>query len=90
MKIREAIQIISKICFLVTNEEDEFKCRKCQKALKIAISAMKRHIPKKPIQRAYGCEQCPTCKAVYEEDKPNNYCGRCGQKFRNGETENAT
>lgn len=51
---------------------------------------MKRHIPKKPIPRAYGCEQCPTCKAVYEEDKPNNYCGRCGQKFRNGETENAT
>lgn len=53
-------------------------------AFEDAISALQRHLPKKPIepQEDYGTFQCPNCKGlIYTEDefKTHKFCLMCGQ-----------
>ena len=56
----------------------------------IAIKALEKQIPKKPIySRLYATTpdmNCPVCNATLLTDEPN-YCKRCGQKFNWGDEE---
>lgn len=56
-------------------------------ALRIAIKAVKKQIPKKPITTADGCKAC-SCGLVLQEDNKRRcfyYCDRCGQRIDWGE-----
>ena len=55
-------------------------------ALELAIQALEKQVPKKPIH-AHGNYYCPTCKdtwLLWDDAIPNesdNLCGYCGQKI---------
>lgn len=53
-------------------------------AVDMAVGAMEKQIPKKPIDRQddYGTFMCPSCRGlIYTEDKfeTHRYCLLCGQ-----------
>ena len=59
-------------------------------AYSMAIAALEKQIPKKPIiahKTTYGCEiefewECPVCGENYIESAPcGEWCGYCGQKL---------
>ncbi len=59
-------------------------------ALRIAIKAVEKQIPKKPITTADGCKAC-SCGLVLQEDNKRRcfyYCDRCGQRIDWEECEN--
>lgn len=52
-------------------------------AFDMAIEALEKQIPKKPITPADGCKTC-SCGLVLQEDNKRRcfyYCDRCGQKI---------
>lgn len=53
-------------------------------AVGIALIAIKKQIPQKPIQlTAYGNVQaCPCCKAVFESGETVRFCKVCGQAIK--------
>lgn len=63
---------------------------------KIAVSALEKQIPKKPIMcdkqdiRYVHKYQCPNCKGTFTGTGISKYCYHCGQKLDwSSETENA-
>lgn len=79
----EAIELIKKVTFSVENEIEEIKASKFITALKTAISALEKQIPKKILDKSlefdgyYGL--CPCCKKVLDESKDFSRCWYCGQ-----------
>lgn len=67
-----------------------------QRAEDLAIEALEKQIPKKPINVEKHYYECPCCKRdlgisvddifVYDEPKPQ-YCNDCGQALNWGDTE---
>lgn len=77
-KIKEAIRTL-KINKVLSASQTAF----CE-AADIAIEAMEKQLPKKPIepQEDYGTFMCPSCRGlIYTEDKieTHRYCLLCGQ-----------
>lgn len=60
------------------------------KAVLIALEAIGKQIPKKPVLKitAYGnCKArlaCPNCKAELENGKTDRFCQLCGQAIKQG------
>ena len=61
------------------------ECRKHNKALSMAIKALEKQIPKKPLHM-HKNYYCPICKEdgwiLWDDAVPNDmdeYCGKCGQ-----------
>ena len=61
------------------------ECRKHNKAISIAIEALEKQIPKKPLHM-HKNYYCPICKEdgwmLWDDAIPNDmdkYCGKCGQ-----------
>ena len=63
--------------------------QKRAEAIDVAIQALEKQIPKKPINKKYSFYphstllkskygECPTCKTIQVDDK---YCANCGQKL---------
>lgn len=67
------------------------------KAVDLAVMALERQIPKKPLIRygnavlgtlpneSFKIEECPCCKEYLDEE--TSYCQNCGQKIDWGENE---
>ena len=61
------------------------ECRKHNKAISMAIEALEKQIPKKPLHM-HKNYYCPICKKdgwmLWDDAVPNDmdkYCGKCGQ-----------
>ena len=61
------------------------ECRKHNKAISMAIEALEKQIPKKPLHM-HKNYYCPICKEdgwmLWDDAVPNDmdeYCGKCGQ-----------
>lgn len=82
MKNEEAIEILQE-------ERDYAQFPKyVREAIKIAISAIERQIPKKPKNYTIDCHgymiydcECPNCKTEHKEMYAFAYCPHCGQKI---------
>ena len=75
MTEREAIAIIErKSSIPMKNESFDTICE----AYDIAIKALEKQVPKKPIDKLMYIE-CPSCENVGIEDC--NYCPECGQRL---------
>ena len=60
------------------------------KALKTAISALEKQIPRKPIEKSPWVYHCPRCDSRTIEDafiKKFKFCPSCGQALGWGETD---
>ena len=79
--INNEVQIDVRFC---TDEMIE----KTKEAFELAISALEKQMPKKPLEenRYYGQGECPACGAVFV-DKDTQYCGNCGQALDWSDTE---
>ena len=73
------------------SEEDDDIWDNDVKALKMAIEALEKQIPKEPLNRedrseiSYG--YCPCCSNIIDDWNDLRYCGECGQAIKWGETE---
>lgn len=81
-KYDRAIDLIRRIKAEETHEREIDR----HKAFDLAISALEKQIPKKPLPYKGYEGQCPECGVVYL-DRLTGYCGNCGQKLF-WETEN--
>lgn len=67
---------------------DCLSCKEHDDAVEIAIIAMEKQIPKKPVEYnlggvapfMFGTGKCPTCDEGCNSDMM--YCDKCGQKLR--------
>ena len=83
MTAQEAINIVS------CNRPPEAMRGKAHEAFEMAIKALEKQIPKKPIDaitsdNEFICMICPCCQEVAVEFN-DAYCKRCGQKLDWGE-----
>lgn len=89
----EAIELINKVTFSVENEIEEIKASKFITALKTAISALEKQIPKKPklmdkpLINSKRWFYCPNCNASRHTDIKVNHCSYCGQALDWSDTE---
>ena len=99
MKASEAIKILKKdSCYECSQGTDSpFNCEywECRvaKATRVAIQALEKQIPKKPIMKQYFEDLedeylcCPTCGEILTDRIPDDnktfyfHCMNCGQKF---------
>lgn len=83
MTPQEAITMLKRIAFTVKNEPEEIEAAKCITALKLAIEALEKQIPKKPISLGEDIDrdvgQCPNCKEIIDTYEDYKYCSDCGQ-----------
>lgn len=91
MEYKEAIAIEDKFTkMLVVNVKVEHKA-KVFVAHKMAIEALERRAPKKPIYTNEGTvTRCPNCEAIHFRCLPSvevDYCVRCGQAIDWSEVE---
>lgn len=76
MKISEAIVFLRR--WLEVCESEPADDHSAVKALTVALEAMHRRDPMKPLDN--GHLLCPMCARYIQEDKPN-YCPDCGQRI---------
>lgn len=80
MTVEEAINEMKSL--LISADDDFF--RKSE-AIEIAIDALEKQIPKKPIKLTdWGNNRCPCCGTLYGENgvmENYDYCTDCGQKI---------
>ena len=99
MKASEAIKILKKdSCYECSQGTDsplncEYGECRVSKATRVAIQALEKHIPKKPIMKQYFEDLedeylcCPTCGEILTDRIPADnktfyfHCMNCGQKF---------
>lgn len=88
MNVETAIEIIND----VTWEDDGRYYGRINSARDLAISALEKQVPKKPITETVEHFQCPTCENVTMPPCEGNvglkYCGYCGQKVDRSEVKN--
>lgn len=73
MTPQEAINRLKNICFTIKNEPEEIEAAQYIGALKLAISALEKQVPEKPMNKYY----CPSCEEQLMGKV--NYCEECGQ-----------
>nr|DAN41066.1 MAG TPA: Trm112p-like protein [Caudoviricetes sp.] len=73
MAPQEAINRLKNICFTIKNEPEEIEAAQYIGALKLAISALEKQVPEKPMNKYY----CPSCEEQLMGKV--NYCEECGQ-----------
>lgn len=83
MTIKEAIEKL--------NKERDIKCQDCNvKHYDLAIEALKKQIPTRPIIKSWCPAYCPSCHAELSENKGDGYYKHytnlkvcdCGQKLK--------
>lgn len=74
MNLEKAIKSLQNIIEYWTYKPTEIE------AAKLAIAALEKQIPKKPLpeNKYYYIGKCPSCCAVFL-DNTTKYCGSCGQ-----------
>ena len=84
MTYEEAIEYITERYVTMSMCLTLDECRKHNKAISIAIEALEKQIPKKPLHMYKN--YCPICKEdgwiLWDDAIPNDmdaYCGKCGQ-----------
>lgn len=90
MEIREAIKFLKK---QIETANDYPEVKEYGKALRVAVKALEKQIPKKPIMKQYfeDLEEeylcCPTCGEILTDRIPVDnktfyfHCMNCGQKL---------
>ena len=85
MTNEEAIEYLSERYVVMSMCLTIDECRKHNKAISMAIEALKKQIPKKPLHM-HKNYYCPICKEdgwmLWDDAIPNDmdkYCGMCGQ-----------
>ena len=85
MTHEEAIEYISERYVTMSMCLTLDECRKHNKAISMAIEALEKQIPKKPLHM-HKNYYCPICKEdgwmLWDDAIPNDmdkYCGKCGQ-----------
>ena len=85
MTYEEAIEYITERYVTMSMCLTLDECRKHNKAISMAIDALEKQIPKKPLHM-HKNYYCPICKEdgwmLWDDAIPNdmdNYCGKCGQ-----------
>ena len=85
MTYEEAIEYITERYVTMSMCLSLDECRKHNKAISMAIDALEKQIPKKPLHM-HKNYYCPICKEdgwlLWDDAVPNdmdNYCGICGQ-----------
>lgn len=84
MKLEEAVEKIKRVKGLYAYESD-------YKALDMAIDALEKEIPMKPIGEHYAHMRCPSCKhripsgGGSSSRRRDNWCNYCGQAINWGE-----
>ena len=85
MTNEEAIEYISERYVTMSMCLTLDECRKHNKAISMAIEALEKQIPKKPLHM-HKNYYCPICKEdgwmLWDDAIPNDtdaYCGKCGQ-----------
>ena len=85
MTYEEAIEYISERYVTMSMCLTLDECRKHNKAISMAIEALEKQIPKKPLHM-HKNYYCPICKEdgwmLWDDAIPNDmdeYCGKCGQ-----------
>ena len=85
MTHEEAIEYISERYVTMSMCLTIDECRKHNKAISMAIEALEKQIPKKPLHM-HKNYYCPICKEdgwiLWDDAAPNDmdkYCGKCGQ-----------
>ena len=73
MAPQEAINRLKNICFTIKNEPEEIEAAQYIGALKLAISALEKQVPEKPMNKYY----CPSCEEQLMGKV--NCCEECGQ-----------
>lgn len=73
MTLQEEINRLKNICFTIKNEPEEIEAAQYIGALKLAISALEKQVPEKPMNKYY----CPSCEEQLMGKV--NYCEECGQ-----------
>lgn len=73
MTVQEAINRLKNICFTIKNEPEEIEAAQYIGALKLAISALEKQVPEKPMNKYY----CPSCEEQLMGKV--DYCEECGQ-----------
>lgn len=86
MAPQEAINRLKNICFTIKNEPEEIEAAQYIGALKLAISALEKRVPKKPEKEGNDLIICPECgsflgHAIDCEDEAyqSPHCEGCGQ-----------
>lgn len=80
MKLEEAVEKIKRVKGLYAYESD-------YEALDMAIDALKKQIPMKPIGEHYAHMRCPSCNHRIPSGqgsssrRRDNWCNYCGQKI---------
>lgn len=77
MTVQEAIEKLKYIKYIGNGEQEYKKCSESI-AIDMAIEALEKQIPKKPIED-HTFDFCPVCS--YSVDYLRNYCKECGQKL---------
>ena len=85
MTYEEAIEYITERYVTMSMCLSLDECRKHNKAISMAIDALEKQIPKKPLHM-HKNYYCPICKEdgwmLWDDAIPNDmdkYCGKCGQ-----------
>ena len=85
MTYEEAIEYITERYVTMSMCLTLDECRKHNKAISMAIEALEKQIPKKPLHM-HKNYYCPICKEdgwmLWDDAIPNDmdkYCGKCGQ-----------
>ena len=85
MTYEEAIEYITERYLTMSMCLTLDECRKHNKAISMAIEALEKQIPKKPLHM-HKNYYCPICKEdgwmLWDDAIPNDmdeYCGKCGQ-----------
>ena len=85
MTYEEAIEYITERYVTMSMCLTLDECRKHNKAISMAIGALEKQIPKKPLHM-HKNYYCPICKEdgwiLWDDAIPNDmdkYCGKCGQ-----------
>ena len=84
MTNEEAIEILQMV-----KTETFYRYPKMDEALKLAISALEKQMPKNPIDNRYPYAICPSCGGHiyvgriqdYIQNEENSFCEHCGQKI---------
>lgn len=76
MTIDEALEIMN---ILINPHEADFTFEEEKEAYEIAIDALERQIPRKPIEPDALFYKCPICKNCVRDY--NRYCTVCGYKL---------
>ncbi|HHX70440.1 MAG TPA: hypothetical protein GX708_20600 [Gallicola sp.] len=80
--IKFAIEYLKNNSYKMAEENNNYAVQ----TLNMAISALEKQIPKKPIENGSLPNirykySCPTCNRFWDKEFMSDYCSSCGQRF---------